>query len=51
LWQHLFGVCGEPLAYAWCHYELKAHFHPSLLIVFDGSCIYFMACSKSSKYL
>jgi hypothetical protein len=36
LWQCLFGVCGEHLAYAWCHYELKAHFHPSLLITLMG---------------
>jgi len=26
LWQYLFGVFGEHFAYAWCHYELKAHF-------------------------
>ena len=37
LWQYLFGVCSEHMAYAWRHHELKAHFHPSLLIVLMGA--------------
>jgi hypothetical protein len=49
-WQRLFGVCGEPFACAWCHYELLQlifTLHSSLLM---ASCIHFMASSKSPKY-
>jgi len=51
LWQCLFGVCGEHLAYAWCHYELKAHFHPSLLITLMGIASTLWFAVTRSKYV
>ena len=49
--QCLFGVYGEHLACAWHHHEFEAHFtlHSSSSLM--KSCIYFMDCTKSLKYL
>gem|GEM_PF-3416921 len=51
LWQYLFGVFGEHLACAWCHYELVAHFHPSLLIFWMGAASTFWFTVTCSKHL